>query len=302
MSAVNANRKNLHRVLQHRRTRPLRPPFKRGVKSYKGQCKSSRQFSPLSLEQRVYKEAREWDPDTLNRTLERATRPDPSTFVLSITVEQPSATSNIGPFQDPRSHSDSESDHRNERYLRFRSERPVNTPPQSLVVVPRSSGLYRKYWEDIICSRHPTRPELFAPPARSPLAESPGKRQPVAARPRARSLSPFLRLHPPIPPHLRRPVKIRLEPQGAPRQQRKRRTPPRSPDIPAKRHFGLAFSPVPEKSPSPPPHPSAKSPDGSQHEVTDPVPVAPPPTFRTKRQRRNWERAVAHRKRKETKV
>ncbi|CAB0041804.1 unnamed protein product [Trichogramma brassicae] len=113
---------------------------------------------------------------------------------------------------------------------------------------------------------------------------------------------PFLRLHPPIPPHLRRPVKIRLEPQGAPRQQRKRRTPPRSPDIPAKRHFGLAFSPVPEKSPSPPPHPSAKSPDGSQHEVTDPVPVAPPPTFRTKRQRRNWERAVAHRKRKETKT
>ncbi|CAB0039404.1 unnamed protein product [Trichogramma brassicae] len=174
----------------------------------------------------------------------------------------------------------------------------LNTISKPTFVGQRGGSIY---WEDIICSRHPTRPELFAPPARFPLAESPGKRQPVAARSRACSLSPFLRLHPPIPPHLRRPVKIRLEPQGAPRQRRKRRTPPRSPDIPAKRHFGLAFLPVPEKPPSPSPHHSTASPDGSQHEVTDPVPVAPPPTFQTKRQRRNWERAVAHRKRKETK-
>ncbi|CAB0040028.1 unnamed protein product, partial [Trichogramma brassicae] len=162
------------------------------------------------------------------------------------------ASTSIGPFQDLRFVSDSDSD--DERYLRFRAERQaIERLPferlRSVVLIPPGSGLIRH--EELTCKRHPTRPELCVMPARTPRAESSGLRQPVAARPRGRSLSPYLRENPPVPPHLHSSIKIWLNPSVTARVRPRVRTPPRSPDVPAKRHFGLAFLPSIGKSPSP---------------------------------------------------
>ncbi|CAB0044050.1 unnamed protein product [Trichogramma brassicae] len=59
--------------------------------------------------------------------------------------------------------------------------------------------------------------------------------------------------NPPIPFHLHRSVKIHLGPPVASGPRSQVRTPPRSPNIPAKLHFGLTFLPSLEKPPIPPP-------------------------------------------------
>ncbi|CAB0040092.1 unnamed protein product [Trichogramma brassicae] len=96
---------------------------------------------------------------------------------------------------------------------------------------------------EAVCTRHPTQPQLIVPPSRAPRRQSPGLRQPLPLPARARSLSPYLRLYPPVPSHLRRTVKLRLEPTVAARpvsrsyklpQRRERSNSPR-------RHFGELF-------------------------------------------------------------
>ncbi|CAB0037473.1 unnamed protein product [Trichogramma brassicae] len=134
---------------------------------------------------------------------------------------------------DHRFISDSDSD--DERYLRFRAERPdtERLPSErlrSIVVVPPSSGLIRH--EELTCQRHPTRPELCVPPVRAPRAESPGLRQPIPRKPRGRSLLPYLRENPPVPPHLYRSIKIQLNAPVTARIRPRVRTPPRSPILP----------------------------------------------------------------------
>ncbi|CAB0042293.1 unnamed protein product [Trichogramma brassicae] len=163
---------------------------------------------------------------------------------------------NIQFLQDLRFISDSDSASDDERYLRFRAERPTSERLpferlRSVVVISPGSGLYRRYHEELPCSRHPTKPELCVPPARAPRAESPGLRQPIAPRPRGRSLFPYLRENPPIPLHLHRSIKIRQDSSVTSRVRPEIRTPTRSRDVPAKRHLGLAFLPAIEKPPTP---------------------------------------------------
>ncbi|CAB0041138.1 unnamed protein product [Trichogramma brassicae] len=261
-------------------------------------------------------------PITIIRIPGVGTRLDLPTVLLSAIVDHSNAPPSIGPYQDLRFVSDSDSD--DERYLCFRVERLTSErlPFQrfrSVVVIPPGSGLIRRDHEELACKRHPTRPELCVPPARTPRAESPGLRQPIAPRPRGRSLSPYLRENPPILPHLHRSIKIRLNSSVTARVRPRVHTPPRSPDVPAKRHFGLAFLPSIGKSPSPPsllpsaisrlgppvtPHPSLEaltppaSPNSSAtrlHKPDSPPQTVDPPTFTTRRRERNSKRALARR-------
>ncbi|CAB0041102.1 unnamed protein product [Trichogramma brassicae] len=197
---------------------------------------------------------------------------------------------------------DSDSD--DERYLRFRAERldTERLPSErlrSIVVVPPSSGLIRH--EELACQRHPTRPELCVPPVRAPRAESPGLRQPIPRKPRGGSLSPYLRENPPVPPHLHRSIKIRLNAPVTARVRPRVRTPPRSPTLPAKRHFGLAFI-----SKSSPPRHSALTRLGPPVTAQPPPKVLTPPTSldkpstaSTRRKERNHQRTLARRKLRE---
>ncbi|CAB0041368.1 unnamed protein product [Trichogramma brassicae] len=217
----------------------------------------------------------------------------------SVIVEHSNTSPSVGPFQDHRLISDSDSD--DERYLRFRAERPdaERLPSErlrSIVVVPPGSGLIRH--EELACQRHPTRPELCVPPVRAPRAESPGLRQPIPRKPRGRSLSPYLRENPPVPPHLHRSIKIRLDAPVTARIRPRVRTPPRSPILPAKRHFGLAFI-----SKSSPPCHSALSRLGPPVTTQPPLKVLTPPTSpakpttaSTRRKERNHRRTLARRK------
>ncbi|CAB0040513.1 unnamed protein product [Trichogramma brassicae] len=249
----------------------------------------------------------------------------------SAIVDPLNASPNSGPFQGLRFSCESDSD--GERYLRFRAERATNERLpleciRSVVVVPPNSGLYRCHQEELACQRHPTRPELCVSSARVPRAESPGLRQPIALRPRARSLSPYLRENPPIPPHLYRTVRIRFGSPVAPRSRPRIRTPPRSPDMPAKRHFGLAFLTASEKSPTSsslqptallrlgPPvtlrnPPEVLTPPASPNvsarpsdEITSRPPRQSPPTFKTRAEKireRNYKRKLAQEKKRKSK-
>ncbi|CAB0041697.1 unnamed protein product [Trichogramma brassicae] len=161
------------------------------------------------------------------------------------------------------------------------------------------SGLIRH--EELACQRHPTPPELCVPPVRAPRAESPGLRQPIPRKPRGRSLSPYLRENPPVPPHLHRSIKIRLDAPVTARIRPRVRTPPRSPILPAKRHFGLAFI-----SKSSPPCHSALSRLGPPVTTQPPLKVLTPPTSpakpttaSTRRKERNHRRTLARRKLRE---
>uniref|UniRef100_A0ABD2WNW3 Uncharacterized protein n=1 Tax=Trichogramma kaykai TaxID=54128 RepID=A0ABD2WNW3_9HYME len=187
-----------------------------------------------------------------------------------------------------------------ERYLRFRAERPTieGSPPErlrSIVIIPPGSGLNLRNNEDQACLRHPTQPELSVPPARAPRAESLGLRQPIACRPRGRSLSPYLRENPTIPLHLHRTIKLRLEPAASPRPRPRIRTPPRSPEIPAKRHFGLAFLPSSQDPPSQGPSAFARlgPPVASPQVPTTPAASDSPATSQPANERQT-ARAIQH--------
>ncbi|CAB0042207.1 unnamed protein product [Trichogramma brassicae] len=232
----------------------------------------------------------------------RGTRLDLPTVLNSVIVEHSNASPSVGPCQDHRFISDSDSD--DERYLRFRAERPdtersLSERLRSIVVVPPGSGLIRH--EELACQRHPTRPELCVPPVRAPRAESPGLRQPIPRKPRGRSLSPYLRENSPVPPHLHRSIKIRLNAPVTARIRPRVRTPPRSPILPAKRHFGLAFI-----SKSSPPRHSALSRLGPPVTAQPPLKVLTPPTSpakpttaSTRRKEQNHRRTLARRKLRE---
>ncbi|CAB0040090.1 unnamed protein product [Trichogramma brassicae] len=133
------------------------------------------------------------------------------------------------------------------RYSRLQQERTTIKRLRSVVTVPPGSGLSLRHDTEAdaeaVCTRHPTQPQLIVPPSRAPRRQSPGLRQPLPLPARARSLSPYLRLYPPVPSHLRRTVKLRLEPTVAARpvsrsyklpQRRERSNSPR-------RHFGELF-------------------------------------------------------------
>uniref|UniRef100_A0ABD2VUH2 Uncharacterized protein n=1 Tax=Trichogramma kaykai TaxID=54128 RepID=A0ABD2VUH2_9HYME len=220
-----------------------------------------------------------------------------------------------GPSQDLRLDLDSETASDDERYLRFRAERLSieHLPPQrlrSVVVIPPGSGLNPRNYEDQAYLRHPTRPELSVPPARAPRAESPGLRQPIARRPRGRSLSPYLRENPPIPLHLHRTIKLRLEPSVSPRPRPRIRTPPRSPEVPVKRHFGLAFVPAALDSPAQRPSTFARlGPPVASPQVSTTLATSDPPivsqqanerqtTRASQRQQRNYKRSIAQKLKK----